>query len=126
MVDVFRATKYDIIFVQREAFMTGLTFFERRFAKTKMIFALSLAMFFSPCLEVVAVFFSAGKFGLSAVATLIAVYSIISVSGMLLWVNLVQHGLKKINWHSIEHNAGLLTGGVLVVMGVLQTFGIGF
>ncbi len=91
-----------------------------------LLVQLLVLMFFSPCLEVVAVFFSAGKFGLSAVATLVAVYSIIFVSGMLLWVNLVQHGLKKINWHSIEHNAGLLTGGVLVIMGVFQSFGIGF
>ncbi|MBL7913446.1 MAG: glycosyltransferase family 4 protein [Bacteroidia bacterium] len=33
--DVINADKYDIIFVQREAFMTGSSFFEKRFAKSK-------------------------------------------------------------------------------------------
>ncbi len=38
--DTARANKYDIIFIQREAFMLGTTFFERRIAKSraKMIF----------------------------------------------------------------------------------------
>ncbi len=40
MKDVKRADTYDIIFVQREAFMTGTTFFERSFAnsKAKLVF----------------------------------------------------------------------------------------
>lgn len=40
MADVLNASDYDIIFIQREAFMTGLTFFERKFyrSKAKMIF----------------------------------------------------------------------------------------
>lgn len=33
--DALNAGKYDIIFIQREAFMTGTTFFEEQFAKSK-------------------------------------------------------------------------------------------
>ena len=33
--DVFRASKFDVVFIQREAFFTGTTFFEKRFAKSK-------------------------------------------------------------------------------------------
>jgi glycosyltransferase involved in cell wall biosynthesis len=33
--DIRRMNEYDIIFVQREAFMTGSTFFERRFSKSR-------------------------------------------------------------------------------------------
>lgn len=33
--DVLRANKYDIIFIQREALMTGSVFFERQFARSK-------------------------------------------------------------------------------------------
>lgn len=87
---------------------------------------LLVIMFFSPCLEVVAIFFNAGKFGFAIVALLTFVYAVISISGMLIWINFVQHGLKKINWHRIEHNAGLLTGGVLVLMGIFQILGFGF
>lgn len=35
LLDVIKAGHYDIIFVQREAFMTGSVFFERMFAQTK-------------------------------------------------------------------------------------------
>lgn len=33
--DASKASQYDIIYIQREAFMTGSTYFERRFAKSK-------------------------------------------------------------------------------------------
>jgi glycosyltransferase involved in cell wall biosynthesis len=33
--DVLNANSYDIIFIQREAFMTGTTFFEKQFARSK-------------------------------------------------------------------------------------------
>lgn len=33
--DVMKANSYDIIFIQREAFMTGTTFFEKQFARSK-------------------------------------------------------------------------------------------
>src|SRR5688572_24648311 len=37
--EIFSASKYDIVFVQREAFMLGTAFFEKQFAKkTKLIF----------------------------------------------------------------------------------------
>ncbi|MDB5256735.1 MAG: glycosyl transferase group 1 [Chitinophagaceae bacterium] len=33
--DVYKASSYDIIFIQREAFMTGSVFFEKQFSKSK-------------------------------------------------------------------------------------------
>ncbi|MDG1477353.1 MAG: glycosyltransferase, partial [Vicingaceae bacterium] len=33
--DVSKASEYDIIFIQREAFITGTTFFEKKFSKSK-------------------------------------------------------------------------------------------
>src|SRR5258705_3387437 len=37
--EILSASQYDIVFVQREAFMLGTSFFEKRFAKkTKLIF----------------------------------------------------------------------------------------
>jgi glycosyltransferase involved in cell wall biosynthesis len=40
MKDVMRSNQYDILFVQREAFMTGSSFFEKRFSKSsaKLVF----------------------------------------------------------------------------------------
>src|SRR5690348_12204171 len=33
--DVLRANSYDLVFIQREAFMTGTVFFEKMFARSK-------------------------------------------------------------------------------------------
>lgn len=38
LIESFRLSKYDVIYVQREAFMLGTTFFEKRYAKSKATF----------------------------------------------------------------------------------------
>ena len=38
---------------------------------------------------------------------------------MLLWVFLAMRGLKKLDWHALEHNAGLITGVTLILAGIL-------
>ncbi len=88
----------------------------------KIIFSLVTLMFFSPCLEVEAFFFSAGEFGLTSVCVVAFIYMIISIIGMLIWMNIALHGLKKMDWHKIEHNAGLITGLVLIISGVISYF----
>lgn len=46
--DVRNASKYDIVFIQREAFLTGSTYFERRFSKkTKVIYDFDDAIWLS-------------------------------------------------------------------------------
>jgi hypothetical protein len=53
---------------------------------------------------------------------LAAFYTIITVSGMVLWVRLTYKGLLKLNWHSLEHNAGIITGITLLLTGILSFF----
>jgi nickel/cobalt transporter (NicO) family protein len=88
----------------------------------KIILSLVTLMFFSPCLEVEAFFFSAGEFGFAYVFLIAFIYMLISITGMLLWMNIALHGLKKLDWHKIEHNAGLITGVVLIISGILSYF----
>jgi nickel/cobalt transporter (NicO) family protein len=88
----------------------------------KIIFSLVTLMFFSPCLEVEAFFFSAGEFGFANVCLIAFIYMLISIIGMMLWMNIALHGLKKMDWHKIEHNAGLITGVVLIISGVISYF----
>ena len=38
---------------------------------------------------------------------------------MLIWVGIALRGLQKLDWHAWEHNAGLITGIVLIVSGLL-------
>jgi hypothetical protein len=59
----------------------------------QMIVALASAMFFSPCLEIGAFFLVAGTHGAWAVFNLSALYTITTVGGMVVWVQLVWHGL---------------------------------
>lgn len=92
------------------------------FSKTKIILALVIAMFLSPCMEIEAYFLLAGTKGIWAVLIISGLYLIISVSGMVLWVRIAYKGVVKLNWHSLEHNAGMITGWTLVITGILSSF----
>ena len=90
--------------------------------KNKIISALVIAMFFSPCMEIEAYFLLAGSYGLWAVCLIALLYLFISVTGMVLWVRLAYKGVLKLNWHTLEHNAGIITGCTLITTGVISFF----
>ncbi|MCC7507359.1 MAG: hypothetical protein IT259_18780 [Saprospiraceae bacterium] len=83
-----------------------------------VVTSLIVAMFFSPCLEIEGFFLAAGQYGWRFVVLLATTYALVSIIGMLLWVRLALAGLKKMDWHAWEHNAGLITGITLVLAGV--------
>jgi putative Mn2+ efflux pump MntP len=85
----------------------------------QLILALASAMFLSPCLEIGAFFLTAGTHGIGAVLSLSALYAITTVGGMVVWVQLVWHGLTLANWHTLEHYAGIISGVVLILAGIL-------
>jgi nickel/cobalt transporter (NicO) family protein len=87
-------------------------------SRRKVVGLLALMMFLSPCLEIEAVFLKAGIEGFYAVGMVALIYGVVSVAGITLWVALAQRGLQRLNWHGIEHNAGLIAGLVLVLVGV--------
>jgi nickel/cobalt transporter (NicO) family protein len=91
-------------------------------SKSKIIVSLVSLMFISPCLEVETFFFAAAPYGINYVLLLALLYGVISIIGMLLWMYIALTGLKKLNWHKIEHNAGLFTGFVLILCGILTFF----
>jgi hypothetical protein len=41
---------------------------------------------------------------------------------MVLLVRFAYLGILKLNWHSLEHNAGIITGITLVATGILAFF----
>ena len=90
--------------------------------KNKIILALVVAMFLSPCMEIEAYFLLAGSYGLWAVISIAALYLTISVSGMVFWVRLAYKGILKLNWHTLEHKSGIITGWTLVGTGILSFF----
>ena len=90
--------------------------------KRSIIVALIVAMFLSPCMEIEAYFLLAGAKGWYMLAAIAAMYAIISISGMLIWIRIVYKGLLKLNWHKWEHNAGIITGFVLIITGIISFF----
>lgn len=84
-----------------------------------IIGSLLAAMFLSPCLEVGALFLVGGTKGLVLTSIMALIYTAASAIGMTLFAWLAFHGLKKMDWHRLEHNSGLVSGGILILTGIL-------
>ena len=91
-------------------------------SKFKMIASLSLAMFFSPCLEVEAYFLAAGAESFWWIVLLSAIYFFVTLLGMVIWVTVAYHGLNKFNWHALEHKTGIIAGVTLISSGIISFF----
>lgn len=91
-------------------------------SKNAITAALILAMFFSPCMEIEAYFLLAGTQGKWIVLCIAFLYLAITITGMLLLVRFAYKGLLKLNWHSLEHNAGIITGATLIATGLISFF----
>ncbi len=89
---------------------------------TAIVLALTLSMFFSPCLEIEAYFFVAGKLGWEGIITVSVIYTFVTIAGMLLLVWLGMKGVKKIKSHFLEHHEKTITGILLIVLGIAGFF----
>lgn len=93
-------------------------------SNTSIIFYSILGMMFlSPCMEIVPYFLMAGAYGIPSLVLLSLIYLIVSVGGMWIWMSLMYRGSTVLNWHKIEHNAGLITGIVLIISGLVSLMG---
>ena len=95
---------------------------KKKKTKRAIITALVIAMFFSPCMEIEAYFLLAGAFSGWLTWFIALLYLLITTAGMVMLVRLAYKGLLKLNWHSLEHNAGIITGLTLVVTGIITFF----
>lgn len=91
-------------------------------SKWAIITSLALAMFLSPCLEIEAYYFQAGAAGWMGILLVSLVYVIITVSGMLLLVFLTNKGVRAIQSHFLDHHEKLLSGIILILLGVSALF----
>ncbi|MGN6165256.1 MAG: hypothetical protein ACTHOF_12015 [Flavisolibacter sp.] len=91
-------------------------------SKKKWILIFIVMMFLSPCLEVESLFLSAGAYGMSLVILLSVIYAIVSISGILLLVNLGYKGINLLPAAFIEHNEKRISGTVLILVGVVSFF----
>lgn len=95
---------------------------KKKKSKKKIILALVLAMFLSPCMEIEAYFLLAGTQAKWLIWFIAALYLVITTLGMITLVRLAYLGVLKLNWHSLEHNAGIITGITLIATGILAFF----
>ena len=91
-------------------------------SRNKIVLGLVIAMFFSPCFEIEAYFLMAGAHGWKQVALLAILYTVVTVTGMVVWIRLAFKGLFRLNWHALEHNAGIITGITLILTGIASFF----
>ena len=97
-----------------------VTAFKR--SKRRWILIFIVMMFLSPCLEVESLFLSAGAYGMGLVSMLAVVYAVVSISGIMLLVNLGVKGTSLLNAHFIEHNEKRISGIVLILVGIISFF----
>src|SRR6476620_12770135 len=91
-------------------------------SKRKWILIFIFMMFLSPCLEVESLFLSAGAYGMGLVTILSIIYAIVSISGIMLLVNLGYKGINLLSAQFIEHNEKRISGTVLILVGILSFF----
>ncbi len=93
-------------------------------SKRAIITALGTMMFFSPCIEIEAYFFTAGQYGWTGILTLSVIYLVVTVMVMVIIVELGRKSLQLLNQklHFLEHYEKAITGAILIILGILTFF----
>jgi nickel/cobalt transporter (NicO) family protein len=91
-------------------------------SKRKWILIFIVMMLLSPCLEVESLFLSAGAYSMRIVVLMAVIYAIVSISGILLLVNLGYRGANLLPASFIEHNEKRISGIVLILVGIISFF----
>jgi hypothetical protein len=100
----------------------SLSLVKKKKTKWAVLSSLSLGMFFTPCAEIEAYYFKASTIGWAGIWIVSAVYTFVTVGGMLLLVYLGMKGVKHLNFHYMEHHEKRITGIVLIGVGLLTYF----
>jgi hypothetical protein len=95
---------------------------ESKVSRFSLVASLSAAMFFSPCIEIEAYYFTAGALGLPGIVTVSLVYLVVTVAGMVVLVDLGLKGAARIQSHFLEHHEKAVTGLLLIALGALAYF----
>lgn len=91
-------------------------------SRGRVVLGLAATMFLAPCLEIQTFFLAAGTHGPAALALLMGVYLLASVSAMCALVALAHRGLGRLNLDGLAHHERRLTGAVLVLVGLAGFF----
>ena len=94
---------------------------EKRSASA-VVGSLMVAMFFSPCLEIEAYYFTAAQYGWLGILGVSLIYVAITTLGMTVLVHFGLKGLKLMQWPFLEHHERFVAGIVLIATAVLIYF----
>ena len=89
---------------------------------TKVVVTLSIAMFFSPCIELESYYFTAGTFGWPGIISVSIVYLIVTVCAMVTFVALAIEGINRFKFEFLEKNEKAIIGVVLILVGITTYF----
>lgn len=81
-----------------------------------------ISLFLSPCMEIESYFFTLAPMGWTVIFSLVAVYSVTTWLSMMGGVWIGFKGLERFNSHRLEHSAGLITGIVMILSGLMLIF----
>ncbi len=87
-----------------------------------VIGTLSLAMFFTPCVEIEAYYFRASVIGWTGILIVSIVYVAVTVCIMLFFTYLGFKGVRKIRLHFLEHHEKSINGIILIALGIFAFF----
>lgn len=76
-------------------------------------------MFLTPCIEIEAYYFHAGTIGWIGILIVSVVYLLITILVMMTLVYLGMKGISNLKAHFLEHHEKLVTGLVLIGLGIL-------
>jgi len=86
------------------------------------VILLYLGMFFSPCLEIEAIYFSVGRYGLTSFVLISLMYTIITLVSMLTFSYLAYKGLLKYFPKILEKYEKRMIGLVLIILGIFSFY----
>ena len=87
-------------------------------SKKAVVTFMATALFFSPCVPMGSYFFIVGAEGLASLALVSVIYVVVTLGILLLMVSLGRMGIERVQWHFLEHNENLITGIILIVLGL--------
>jgi|WetSurMetagenome_2_1015567.scaffolds.fasta_scaffold129620_2 nickel/cobalt transporter (NicO) family protein len=93
-------------------------------SKLAIVATLGTLMFFSPCIEIEAYYFTVGQYGWTGILTLSIVYLIVTVFVLLILVDLGRKSMEKLNTklHFIGKYERIIMGSVLIILGLFIHF----
>lgn len=93
-------------------------------SKLAIIFSFGALMFFSPCIEIEAYYFTAGSIGWAGILILSFIYLVITVSFMIFLVDFGRRSLEKLSekLHFLDKYERVITGVVLIMLGFFTYF----